>query len=73
MDWLIVTFQFYFHIRSVEVKQEHIFSFQSNEGGRTVTSMNRLCESFSISMLNSDFASYIVCCLVLSLHLRKSS
>jgi hypothetical protein len=31
---LLATFQFYFRIRSVEVRQEHIFSFQSNEGGR---------------------------------------
>jgi hypothetical protein len=31
---LLATSHFYFCIRSVEVRQEHIFSFQSNEGGR---------------------------------------
>jgi hypothetical protein len=39
---LIATSQFHLHIRTVEVSQEHIFSFQSNEEGRAVTSGDRL-------------------------------
>jgi hypothetical protein len=36
---LLATSQFHFIFSRVEVRQEHIFSFQSNEGGRMVTSM----------------------------------
>jgi hypothetical protein len=36
---LLATFQFHFQFPRVEVSKEHIFSFQSNEGGRTVTSV----------------------------------
>jgi hypothetical protein len=39
---LLATSQFHFRIRIVEVNQEHIFYFQSNEGGRAVTSVDRL-------------------------------
>jgi hypothetical protein len=39
VDRFLVTSQFHFHIPSVEVSQEHIFNFQSNEGERAVTSM----------------------------------
>jgi hypothetical protein len=39
---LLATSQFHLHIRCVEVSQEHIFSFQSNEGGRAVISADRL-------------------------------
>jgi hypothetical protein len=37
---LLATFQF--HIFIVEVSQEHIFSFQSNERGSAVTSVDQL-------------------------------
>jgi hypothetical protein len=36
---LLTTFQFYFIFFKVEVSQKHIFSFQSNEEGRAVTSV----------------------------------
>jgi hypothetical protein len=36
---LLATSQFHFIFPRVEVSQEHIFSFQSNEGGRAVTSV----------------------------------
>jgi hypothetical protein len=36
---LLATSQFHFIFPGVEVGQEHIFSFQSNEGGRAVTSV----------------------------------
>jgi hypothetical protein len=36
---LLATSQFHFIFLRVEVSQEHIFSFQSNEGGRVVTSV----------------------------------
>jgi hypothetical protein len=39
---LLATSQIHFHISSVEVSQEHNFSFQSNEGGRAVTSVDQL-------------------------------
>jgi hypothetical protein len=39
---LLATSQFHFHISSIEVSQEYIFHFQSNEGGRVVTSMDQL-------------------------------
>jgi hypothetical protein len=40
--WFFVTFQFHFRIHSVEVIQEHIFHFQSNEVGWAVTSMDQV-------------------------------
>jgi hypothetical protein len=39
---LLVTSQFQFQIFSLEVSKELILHFQSNEGGRAVTSVNRL-------------------------------
>jgi hypothetical protein len=36
---LFATSQFHFIFPRVEVSQEHIFIFQSNEGGRAVTSV----------------------------------
>jgi hypothetical protein len=46
---LLATSQFYFRIPSIDVIQEHIFSFQLNVGGRAVTSVV-VCDSVLISM-----------------------
>jgi hypothetical protein len=44
LEWmrLLATFQFHYRVPRVEVSQDLVFSFQSNEGGRTVTSVGRL-------------------------------
>jgi hypothetical protein len=47
--WLLATFQFHFQFPRVEVSQDLVFSFQSNKGGMTVTSVI-ICESVLISM-----------------------
>jgi hypothetical protein len=59
---LYVTFQFYFRVPRVEVRQDLVFSFQSNEGGRTVTSVNRLYD-FCLSLMKN-----CVCILLCAFH-----
>jgi hypothetical protein len=55
---LLVTSQFHFHSVRLEMCQKPIFYFNQKRGGRMVTFVDQLRGSFSISMLNSDFASY---------------
>jgi hypothetical protein len=57
---LLGTFQFYFCIRSVEVSQEIIFSFQSTEEGRTVNSVVGCKTLFSCYGEGYDFRSLVL-------------
>jgi hypothetical protein len=50
---LLATSQFHYRVPRVEVSQDLVFSFQSNEGGRAVTSVGRLyswCSSMEKSI-----------------------
>jgi hypothetical protein len=60
---LLATSQFYFYIPNIEVNQEIIFSFQSTEGVRTVTSVVRCKTMFSCYGEGSDFRSLVLSAL----------
>jgi hypothetical protein len=65
-------FNFIFVFPREEVSEEHIFSFQLNEGRRVVTSVDRLISCLS-SMKKIKFWNSVVLCLFFVLKLDLSS
>jgi hypothetical protein len=62
--WLLATFQLHFIFLRVEVSQDLVFNFQSNEGGRTVTSV--IVEIYFDSNEKKQLLDlvFVVCCLL---------
>jgi hypothetical protein len=64
--WLLATFQLHFIFLRVEVSQDLVFNFHSNEGGRTVTSA--VVEIyFDSNEKKSTFGSCLCCLLFLKI------
>jgi hypothetical protein len=62
--WLLATFQLHFIFLRVEVSQDLVFNFQSNEGATTLTSV--VVEIYFDSNEKNQLLDlvFVVCCLL---------